>query len=147
MVEYKYIDRANEGQIKQIIDLYRQAGWWAKSGEDGGLVLRLLKGSHCFLIALDGEGLVGMGRAISDGASDAYIQDVTVHRDYRGRGIGSQIILNLIERLRQDGIKWIGLIAEKNSSPFYRQIGFNVMPDSVPMVLLKDEQISTIETC
>jgi spermidine synthase len=75
-----------------------------------------------------------MGRALSDGVSDAYIQDVTVKKPYRGQGIGTQIIQKLVERLNADGLEWIGLIAEKNSHKFYRRLGFKKMPNSVPML-------------
>ena len=51
-----------------------------------------------------------MGRAISDGISDAYIQDLTVRHDCRNRGIGKMILKALLERLHADGIAWIGLI-------------------------------------
>ena len=66
-----------------------------------------------------------MGRAISDRASDAYIQDVTVDRAFRRQGIGSRMVARLVERLELDGIGWIGLIAEGDSSGFYERIGFS----------------------
>jgi len=77
-----------------------------------------------------------MGRAISDEVSDAYIQDVTVDSVYQGRNIGSNIIQKLIERLEEDGLKWIGLIAENGSQNFYEKLGFKKMPNSVPMLNL-----------
>jgi spermidine synthase len=95
---------------------------------------KIIKGSHCFVAALEDRRIIGMGRAISDRASDAYIQDVTVADAFRGRGIGSQIIHQLISRLQADGLGWIGLIAEKNSHPFYQRLGFVTMPDAAPML-------------
>jgi len=55
------------------------------------------------IVATHGSRIIGMGRAISDRVSDAYIQDVTVHSDYRGRGIGKAIVRKLLERLRGNG--------------------------------------------
>ena len=52
-----------------------------------------------------------MGRAISDLVSDAYIQDVTVLKEYRGKGIGKIIIQTLVEELKTKGVEWIGLVA------------------------------------
>jgi spermidine synthase len=81
--------------------------------------------------------VVGMGRAISDGVSDAYIQDVMVSKIYRHQGIATQITILLIEKLEADGIGWIGLIAEKGSAGFYRRLGFTPMANSTPMLRLR----------
>jgi spermidine synthase len=121
----------------QMIELYRQAGWWNDDWETPRLLERLIHGSHCFLIAVAPDGTVaGMGRAISDRAGDAYIQDVTVRKDFRGTGIGSAIITRIVERLAADGITWVALIAEGNSHAFYEKLGFSPMPDSVPLLRL-----------
>jgi len=102
-------------------------------------VTRLITGSHCFVIATEDRDIVGMGRAISDGISDAYIQDLTVRFDRRKRGIGQLILQKLLERLCTDGIAWIGLIAEPGSDALYRRAGFQSMSASVPMLLIKKQ--------
>ncbi len=138
MTVYTFVTGAGEGlptgYAAQIVALYRAAGWWDEAGDDDRLVDAIIGGSHCFLAAVEGECVVGMGRAISDGASDAYIQDVTVRPDRRGQGIGGQIVRRLVRRLADDGIGWIGLIAENDSLGFYRRLGFAVMERSVPML-------------
>jgi spermidine synthase len=60
----------------------------------------IISSSFCFVIAVQNGEIIGMGRAICDGYSDAYIQDVTVESSYRGRGIGKGIIRCLIQFLR-----------------------------------------------
>lgn len=123
-------------QISQIEDLYRAEEWWqATDDASPQLISRLIAGSHCFVAAFDGEEIVGMGRVISDGVSDAYIQDLTVRRDRRHQGIGRQILQALLTRLHDDGVRWIGLIAELGSYDLYRQAGFSEMPDALPMLM------------
>lgn len=121
-------------QIQQIIDLYRMEEWWTEEPYGPDHVVRIVAGSHCFVIASIEDQIVGMGRAISDGISDAYLQDVTVKQDYRRRKIGKKIVKALVSRLHRDGLKWIGLIAERGSRDFYKQLGFKEMPDSAPML-------------
>ncbi len=121
-------------QIQQIIDLYRMEEWWTEEPYDPDHVVRIVAGSHCFVIASIEVQIVGMGRAISDGTSDAYLQDVTVKQDYRRRKIGKKIVKALVSRLHRDGLEWIGLIAERGSGDFYKQLGFKEMPDSAPML-------------
>jgi ribosomal protein S18 acetylase RimI-like enzyme len=64
------------------------------------MVQAIIEKTHRFVIATLGDRIIGMGRAISDGVSDAYIQDVTVHPDLRGKGIGKAIIRKLVEQLQ-----------------------------------------------
>ena len=93
-----------------------------------------MRGSHCFVIAEAQGRVVGMGRAISDGVSDAYIQDVVVDPAFRKRGIGGRIVADLVDRLRHDGIDWIGLGAEAGTHDFYRRAGFAEMPGCTVML-------------
>jgi len=137
MIHYHFVEDAGPELLDQIIGLYRIAGWWPEEEVDPLLVSRMMKGSHCFITALDGQRLVGMGRVISDRANDAYIQDLTVHPDYRHLGIGTSLVNSLLGRLKTDDLPWIGLIAERNTFPFYVRFGFEKMPDSTPMLFKK----------
>lgn len=137
MLNFTFLVDPSSDQIRQITALYRLAGWWSKDmPDDPSLVRQIIKGSHCFMIAIEDGEIVGMGRAISDRASDSYIQDLTVINSYRGKGVGSEILERIVARLEKDGIKWIGLIAEGNSDDFYSHFGFKKMPDSLPMLMI-----------
>lgn len=84
--------------------------------------------------------VLGMGRAISDRASDAYIQDIMVRPEVRRQAIASGIMKAIVERLKRDGMTWIGLIAKEGTQPFYRGLGFSEIPGAMPM-LRKNESI------
>lgn len=134
---YTFINHPEDRQLADIIALYKGAGWWAgQAQETPELVRRIVAGSHCFVLAQEGKKIVGMGRAISDGASDAYLQDVTVRPECRRRGIGAGIVRELLARLRADGLQWIGLVAGSNSHPFYRKLGFQEMPAATAMLMM-----------
>jgi len=134
MLNYTVLVNPTAEDIRQITALYRSEGWWGKRADDPDQVAGIVAGSHLFMVAQTEGIIIGMGRAISDGKSDAYIQDVTVQAEFRGRGIGTGIIDRIIRHLRQDGIEWIGLIAERGSHGFYSRLGFKKMPNSIPMV-------------
>jgi aralkylamine N-acetyltransferase len=135
-----FLQKPNEQQARQIVELYKAQGWWQNTDEEKEhLILRLIAGSHCFVIATDDKKIVGMGRAISDGVSDAYIQDLSVRLDCRKQGIGKLILQTLLERLHTDGIAWIGLIAEPGSEALYRHAGFLEMPASTPMLMINKQ--------
>ncbi|MBA4367448.1 MAG: N-acetyltransferase [Desulfobacterium sp.] len=136
MITFSILKSPSPDQIEKIINLYRQAGWWKNSSDNPELVTRIIHGSHCFMVVSTKDGIIGMGRAISDGASDAYIQDVMVDKSFQGQKIGSSIIQKLVEQLRTDGLTWIGLIAENNSQQFYENLGFTKMKNATPMLNL-----------
>ncbi len=119
---------------KDLINLYKEAGWWETAYDEHPEFLNLIvKNSSVFVGAFLGEKLIGMGRALADLASDAYIQDVAVLKEFRGRGIGRKIIQTVIKNLKKTGVDWIGLVAQPGTSFFYEELGFEVLKDHVPM--------------
>ena len=132
-----FLEDPTDSHIRQITQIYRQEGWWHLDADDPDLVRGIIRGSHCFVLAVEEDLVVGMGRAISDGVSDAYIQDVAVLESHKGQGIGSQIVAQLTARLLADGLNWIGLIAERGGYGFYERLGFETMPNATPMLKLK----------
>ena len=115
-----------------VIRLYTQADWW-EPGDAADAVDRLLKGSFRVAAAFDGNRLIGMARALSDGASDAYIQDVVVDPAYRKQGIGGKLVRLLLTELVENGVSWIGLIGAPGTEHFYRELGFEPMDGFLPM--------------
>ncbi|MDD1702903.1 MAG: GNAT family N-acetyltransferase [Methanoregula sp.] len=126
-------------EAEDIVALYRAGGWW-KDEYDPGEIPRLISGSFTFAVAVDAHSghAVGMGRAISDGVSDAYIQDLVVLPAFRNLDIGTQIVSLLLSRCRDAGLSWIALIAEPGSNEFYRPLGFAEMEGHVPMIYRGD---------
>ncbi|HDS63926.1 MAG TPA: GNAT family N-acetyltransferase [Methanofollis liminatans] len=118
----------------EIVALYRAGGWWQEAWTPEGIA-PLIAGSFCFIVATEGERAVGMGRAISDGCSDAYLQDIVVLPACRGKGIGAAILEALVAFCRERGLTWIGLIAQPGTAPFYEREGFAVMEGHIPMLL------------
>ena len=139
LIECSVITVPTSGQASNILNLYCAQGWWrAVDDAEENLIAKLISGSHCFVIASEGDTIIGMGRAISDGISDAYIQDLTVRLDHRKQGIGRMILKTILARLHADGIRWIGLIAEPGSARLYKQFGFEEMAGSTPMLMIKE---------
>ena len=119
---------------KDLIRLYKEAGWWEPSYDKHPEFLNhIVEDSAVFVGAFLGKRLIGMGRALSDLASDAYIQDVTIIKEFRGKGIGRKIIIKLIEKLKGNNGDWIGLVAQPGTSSFYEELGFEVLKDHVPL--------------
>lgn len=122
-VTVKIITEFNEELCKEAAILFAGAGW-ISSPEEGGFLIQALPGSCAVAGAFSGSRLVGIARALSDGVSDAYIQDVTVLEEFRGRGIGAQLVTMLASELSGRGIDWIGLVGVPGTEKFYAALGF-----------------------
>jgi ribosomal protein S18 acetylase RimI-like enzyme len=131
-IEVRLVEAWDAGQI---VDLYRAGGWW-KEGYDPAGIPALIAGSYLFAVAVDPAtgSAVGMGRVLSDGVSDGYIQDIAVLFPYRRRGVGKKIVALLLKECRARGLEWIGLIAEPGSEQFYLPLGFRPMKGYVPLL-------------
>ena len=129
------IELVNFWDIEQIVELYRSIGWW-KDFMDKSRIPDLIRGSYLFALAIDTSSgkPIGMGRAISDGIADAYIQDLVVLPEWRKKNAGGMIVSALIEQCVSNGISWIGLIAQPGTEAFYRSLGFDPMAGHVPML-------------
>ena len=133
MVSLSVLSSPTPDQIHQIISLYRYEGWWSEEADDPERVSGIVTGSHLFIIALNEDEIVGMGRSISDRTSDAYIQDVAVLKEFQGKGVGEKIIQKLIALLKENHVDWIGLIAQPGTSSFYKKLGFEPLKDHIPL--------------
>lgn len=120
--------------VEEIADLYREGGWWLEEWQPADLA-QMITGSFRFAVAVhDRTGIaVGMGRLISDGASDAYLQDLVVAGDCRNMGVGGRLVRHLLKEAKNAGIDWIGCIAEPGTVFFYREEGFRVLENYIPM--------------
>jgi GNAT superfamily N-acetyltransferase len=70
----------------------------------------------------DGDRQIGFCRAASDGLSFAYLADVYVLDEYRGRGLGQELLREMIENGPYANVKW--LLHTSDMHPLYRKFGF-----------------------
>ena len=132
MQEIRLVDAWDSNQI---VALYCAGDWW-KEGYDAAGIPALISGSFLFAVAVDTVSgtAVGMGRVISDGVSDGYIQDLVVLPEYRKLGIGKKIVTTLIRECRKKGLGWIGLVSQPGCDRFYSDLGFKKMEGFVPFL-------------
>lgn len=65
---------------------------------------------------------IGFCRAVSDGASFAYLADVYVLEEHRGRGLGLEMVREMIEGGRYADRKWI--LHTRDMHGLYAKLGF-----------------------
>lgn len=94
MIGYKINDVVS---FEEIFPLYEAVGW---TNYTSNLVMlqNALEHSLFILTARDEEGkLIGFLRAVGDGYSILYIQDIIVLPEYQRQGIGTQLLRQTLE--------------------------------------------------
>ncbi len=105
---------------KAIADLRRSVGW---NGMEECYKNPLMN-SYFHIACYDGVTLVGYVDSVSNGVTDAYIQDLTVHPDYQGKGIGTELMKRMIAKLKENKIYMISVLYDEKLVPFYNRFGF-----------------------
>jgi ribosomal protein S18 acetylase RimI-like enzyme len=113
-----------EVDLDQLTVLFNSVGWERRTADRERLA-QLVRGSMYIVSAWDGDRLVGFARAISDGATNAYISTVAVLPEYQQRGIGRELIQRLIAD--RDGIQFV-LHANERAYPFYLHLDLDFEP-------------------
>ena len=115
----------------ELSELYRVAPLGTKPPE---ALATVFGNSRYAAFVRAGGALVGAGRALADGLDCSYIADIAVHPDHQGRGLGRQIVLDLVERSR--GHRKIVLYANPGAEGFYATLGF--LPMLTAMAIFAD---------
>ena len=111
----------------EILPLYASVGWTAYTSRPE-MLERAFAGSLLVLGAYEDESLVALLRAVGDGASMVFIQDILVQPEYQRRGIGSALLAQAMEHFKDVYQLRLAADAEEKTLAFYRSCGF--APDS-----------------
>lgn len=114
--EYKTYDE------REILPLYENVGWtnYTKRPE---MLKNAYEHSLCILAARDGGKLVGILRAVGDGYSVVFIQDILVDPSYQRKGIGTMLLKAALERYAS--VYQLELMTDdtEKTKAFYRSVG------------------------
>jgi GNAT superfamily N-acetyltransferase len=78
----------------------------------------------------NGEGQVGFARAVSDCATVAYLADVYVLAPFRGRGLGLQLVREIVDGGPRWDVRW--LLHTADAQALYAKLGFTAGPPRYP---------------
>jgi ribosomal protein S18 acetylase RimI-like enzyme len=95
--------------------------YWAK-GRSRETVERLIR-EAARVVGVYHEGRqIGFSRTVSDGASIAYLADVYVLPEYRGRGLGVELVRETVETGPYKDTRW--LLHTADAHALYEKFGF-----------------------
>jgi len=108
--------------------------YWGR-GRARELVQRAVEGSTRVIGVYHHGAMVGFARGISDGAVMGYIADVYVLAAHRGRGLGLELVREMVEA---DGgeharrVRW--LLHTADAQGLYRKLGFTEERSTYPLM-------------
>ncbi|MGM0125756.1 hypothetical protein IGI37_003157 [Enterococcus sp. AZ194] len=120
MITYKF-----EKQIEQqqLVTLYDSVGWLAYTKEPIKLS-EAVKNSLVVISAWEKGTLIGLIRAVGDGQTIIYIQDLLVMKEYQGKGLGSTLMQRLLNQYPEVRQKVLLTNETPTVRNFYEQCGF-----------------------
>ena len=120
--EYTVTDDLSRMDMPRIHQWLSQEAYWSlgRSLED---VAESLRESRAYAVLRHGE-QIGMGRAITDGVTFAYLCDVFVAEPYRNQKIGRWLLSCMLADLRDARIRQV-LLATRDAHSLYRRAGFH----------------------
>jgi GNAT superfamily N-acetyltransferase len=86
-------------------------------------VVKSMENSMCFGIFHD-KVQIGFARVITDKATFAYLCDVIITKEYRGRGAGKQLMSYIMSHTDLQGLRRFTL-GTQDAHELYRKFGFN----------------------
>ena len=115
-------------QLEEITNLYQSVGW-TNYLERIGILEDAYANSLCVLGAYDSDRLVGIIRAVGDGQTIVFVQDIIVLPEYQRKGIGTKLLKAVMDKYSD--VYQMELLTDntEKTKAFYRSVGFSSSDD------------------
>lgn len=125
------------------MDWPRITGWLASSYWSPGISRRHVeqgaRASTVVIGAYVGGEQVGYGRAVSDTVRFLYLADIYVDEAWRGRGIASELVQQLLAHPLLEQVA-NGYLLTGDAQPLYRRFGFEAYPTPERFMIRRNPQ-------
>lgn len=120
-----------------VIHRFISQTYWAR-GIPKEVMERAISGSLCFGMIADGA-LVAFGRFVTDKATFAYLADVFVLPEYRGKGLSRSMLTQAMQLPDLQGLRRM-LLATSDAHGLYKKLGFEAL--SKPGIFMQKMDLS-----
>jgi GNAT superfamily N-acetyltransferase len=107
--------------VDAVHDFLANHAYWAR-GRPRETVERLVREAERVVGLYERDRQVGFARAFTDGTAIVYLADVYVLPEYRGRGLGVELVREMVELGPYADVKWI--LHTRDAHDLYRRFGF-----------------------
>lgn len=103
---------------QQVADVLRRSHLSDHTAEEQEI---MFQNSYAVVFVYDHERIVGVARALSDGICQAAVYNIALDQEYRGYGIGRELIKRLLDQLQGQTII---LYTHPKNIGLYEKLGF-----------------------
>ncbi|WP_353894012.1 GNAT family N-acetyltransferase [Proteinivorax hydrogeniformans] len=121
-MKFIYKDTKNPNP-SEVLQLYGDVKWSNYTDKPQSL-FKGIKNSLEVITAWQDDKLVGLIRAVGDGESILYIQDILVLKDYKRNGIGTELVKRLLAKYPHIRQKVLLTDDSEETRGFYESLGF-----------------------
>ena len=114
-------DDASRVDLDAVHDYLANESYWAE-GRPREVVERLLRDAQRVVGVYDGKRQVGFARAFTDGVSLVYLADVYILPGYRGRGLGVELVREIVENGPYPDLRWV--LHTRDAQTLYEKFRF-----------------------
>jgi ribosomal protein S18 acetylase RimI-like enzyme len=126
-------DDRDRVDVDAVHDFLANHSYWAK-GRPRDVVERLVREATRVLGVYRGDEQIGFTRVVSDGEVFAYLADVYVLPEFRGRGLGTELVHEAVDGGPQRELRW--LLGTADANELYAKFGFgpvsSIMMERLP---------------
>src|SRR5881275_1056998 len=114
-------DDPSRVDVDAVHDFLSNHAYWSKGRPRETVERTVREASRVVGLYADGR-QVGFARAFTDGVSVVYLADVYVLPELQGRGLGTELVREMVEGSPWPGVKW--LLHTRDAHELYRRVGF-----------------------
>jgi ribosomal protein S18 acetylase RimI-like enzyme len=118
---YELDDDPARVDVDAVYDFLSNHAYWAK-GRPRETVERLVREAQRVVGVYNDGRQIGFARAFTDGVAIAYLADVYVLPEFRGHGLGVELVREMIDNGPYARVKW--LLHTTDAHGLYRKLGF-----------------------
>jgi ribosomal protein S18 acetylase RimI-like enzyme len=114
-------DDASRIDVDAVHEFLANEAYWANE-RPREVVERLVREAQRVVGLYAGDRQIGFARAFTDGESLVYLADVYVLSDYRGRGLGVELVREMVENGPYADVRWV--LHTRDAYELYRKFRF-----------------------
>jgi ribosomal protein S18 acetylase RimI-like enzyme len=111
----------------EVVALWKRAGLELSQSDDReGITRKLERDADLFLVAIEDATIVGVVMGCYDGRR-GWVNHLAVDPNYKGQGLGTQLMEEMEQRLREKGCGKVNLLIEPTNAAvqaFYQRLGY-----------------------
>lgn len=109
---------------KNEVSNLRELVGWSRRDEDYPILLE--RCNFWAGVRNENNKLIAFGYVCGMGLEHGYLEDIIVHPEYQGQGIGVELVKELLRESERFGLDIVTVTFEGNNTKFYKTCGFAI---------------------